>query len=145
VFGPFPGATSLDTHFAPNCGAGGGGGFLSNCGSNGDCQGGLCYLNGGPGFCTNPCRTQDECGDGNACQVDEEGNDVYSACFPWQPNAGQGASCGDDNMCRGAWCDTGQCTNICFTDADCTVVGWRCIPQASSLPTGNYLLLACGP
>jgi hypothetical protein len=53
-----------------------------------------------------------------------------------------------DSDCRGDWCLTGQminqCTAICFTDADC-IAGWHCVPQLSTLPSGNYLQLACSP
>lgn len=146
VFGTFPGQSSIDTHFAPSCSAGGPGTYGADCSGNGDCQGGLCYQTNMGAYCTNPCRSQAECGDGSACQVDQEGNDVYAACFPWPATGGQGAACTSDEMCQGDWCGTSsQCTSICFTNADCTVVGWTCTPQPSTLPTGDYLLLACGP
>ncbi len=144
VFGTFPGASSLDKHFAPHCGAGGGTPFGNSCTGNGDCQGGLCYQTGTGGYCTQPCRSQ-ECGFGYACQVDEEGNDVYAACFPWMPDAVEGAACTSNNQCQGDWCGTtSQCTSICFTSSDC-ISGWTCTPQPSTLATGNYLLLVCGP
>jgi hypothetical protein len=150
AFGAFPGKAGVDTHFAPLCATAtltsGSSGFGAACQNNAECQGGLCYQTGSGGNCTNPCRTQDECGAGNACQVDAQGNDLYAACFPWQPAGPQGSACTTDNDCRGDWCGTtNQCAGICFTDADCTVSGWHCIPQASSFPMGNYLLLACGP
>jgi hypothetical protein len=151
VFGTFPGASNLDTHFAPNCSAGGGTPFGNSCGVNGDCQGGLCYQTGMGAYCTQPCRVQN-CGFGYACQVDQQGNDLYAACFPWMPDVAEGQGCSSDDVCQSDWCLTSNqlCTSICFTNSDC-MSGWTCTPQATpapqatTFPTGNYVLLACGP
>jgi hypothetical protein len=155
VFGTFPGQQGIDTHFAPHCGATGPQPYGSLCTSNSDCQGGLCFQSGSSSNCTNPCRSQSECGSGNACQFYEQGGDLYSACFPLQMGQGTGdlgATCSMDLQCLGLYCNTGaqggQCTGPCFTNADCAAVpGWRCTPQLSigMLPTGNYNALGCGP
>jgi hypothetical protein len=140
-------------HFAPSCGAAGSAPFGNSCGGNGDCQGGLCYQTGMGGYCTQPCRVQN-CGVGYACQIDQQGNDYYAACFPWMPDVPEGAACSIDDACQSDWCLTSQvCTSICFTNADCSnvVPGWACTPQAtpgtqaSTFPPGSYVLLACGP
>jgi hypothetical protein len=155
VFGAFPGKQGIDTHFAPHCGATGPQPYGSVCTSNLDCQGGLCFQSGNSGNCTNPCRGQSECGNGNACQFYEQGGDLYSACFPLQTGEGTGdlgAVCSMDIQCLGLYCNTGtqggQCTGPCFTNSDCSSVsGWRCTPQLliGNLPTGNYNALGCGP
>ncbi|HEY8087324.1 MAG TPA: hypothetical protein VIF09_05755 [Polyangiaceae bacterium] len=145
AFGNFPGAATLDRHFAAFCGLPGGAlAYGDACSGNNQCSGGLCYESGGSGNCTRPCGSADECGAGNGCQLDQQGSDIYAACFP-ATGGQEGANCSNDGQCLGAWCGAGNmCTNICYSDSACTVVGWRCLPQADSLQTGNYLVLACG-
>jgi hypothetical protein len=84
-----------------------------------------------------------------------QGNDVYSACFPLQGGQGTGgigAQCTSDNQCLGLYCNMGatggQCTGPCFTDLDCMAVpGWHCRPQLLITFTGvgDYTTLGCGP
>jgi hypothetical protein len=145
TFGPFPGKTSIDTQFAPRCGppsgAGGDGAF---CTVNGDCQGGLCAQ----GLCTSPCRTTGECNPGSVCDFDSSGADIYWACFPETEGTGaEGDPCsGVDSQCASNWCGpNGLCENECFTDADCSVSGWTCMPEPNTTHAGSYVFLICQP
>jgi hypothetical protein len=146
AFGNFPGAVSLDTHFTGLCGPpGGAGAYDAPCGGNGDCAGGLCYQQGSGGNCTRPCATSDECGSGNGCFGEAQGSDIYFACFPWSATAETGASCSNDDQCRGDWCGSNsQCSNVCLTDSGCPA-GWHCLPQLDQVPgLGSYVILVCG-
>jgi hypothetical protein len=150
VFGAFPGQSGVDSHYAAHCGASGPDAYGSPCTYDTDCQGGLCYQSGGGGNCTQPCRSQSECGQGNGCQLDERGNDVYAACFPLVMGQGSGAlgdSCSNDNACSSFYCGaTGQCSSVCFADSDCSAVSsWRCTTLPASVASGSILMLACGP
>jgi hypothetical protein len=147
TFGAFPGATSLDTHFTARCGPPRGlYGYEASCAGDDQCIGGLCSPDptGTGSYCTNACRSSDDCAPGATCLLDERGTDIYFACFP-SSGLAQGAKCSTNDQCLGAWCGTGnQCSNICFTDAQC-IQGWRCTPQPDVLATGTYLVLGCGP
>ncbi len=154
VLGAFPGMSSIDTHFAPHCGAAGPNPFAAACVSNSDCQGGVCIQTGTGGACTGPCRGENECESGASCEFYNQGNDVYAACFPLamgQGSGGIGASCTADTQCLGLYCNMGasggQCSGPCFTSSDCMAVqGWRCTPQLMiSFSAGNYTVLGCGP
>ncbi|HEY8042508.1 MAG TPA: hypothetical protein VIF15_22050 [Polyangiaceae bacterium] len=146
VFGTFPGKASLDTHFTAQCGTGGPGQYSTGCTDGTQCQGGLCFANG----CTNPCHSPGECGGGNACQLDFQGNDIYAACFPTTSTETnpEGATCSNDNQCLGDWCGTttNKCTNICIGNSDCAAVpGWYCRPEEDTTPNGTFNVLVCGP
>jgi hypothetical protein len=152
-FGTFPGSGSADKHFAAWCGPPGGadqGG--AQCSSSDQCAGGLCYTDTGgeyPPYCVQPCSTSAECGSGAACQLDVQGGDIYAACFPLMGDEGaQGAPCTNGyQQCLGGLCNAqGLCTNICFSDAVCTVSAWTCKPmQDDGYPPGDPTVLACGP
>jgi hypothetical protein len=147
VFGTFPGR-DFDTHFAPHCGAGGGQYSAgADCSSNADCESNYCYPFSTPTYCVDPCRTPGDCGSHLACQLDWQTSDgVYAACFPFESGGEQGASCNTDDQCAGDYCVSGQCSGVCFTDADCTVPGWRCSPQLYAVGQNNsYPILLCGP
>jgi hypothetical protein len=155
-FGTFPGAGSADKHFAAWCGPPGGAGQDgAQCSSSDQCAGGLCYTDTGgeyPPYCVQPCSTSAECGTSDVgCQLDAQGGDIYAACFPLTSQlAGQGASCSGTNgyeECLGGLCNAqGMCTNICFSDAVCTVSGWTCKPMLDDeYPPGSPTVLACGP
>ncbi|HEX8792265.1 MAG TPA: hypothetical protein VF765_15025 [Polyangiaceae bacterium] len=146
AFGAFPGR-SFDTHFAPHCQAQTGSlGFGASCSSSSQCRGGLCYQSGGGGNCTNPCETSAECGPGNGCQFDQQGQDVYVACFPTPGSKADGLACTMDSQCAGYWCNSSsECTGACFRNSDCTVSGWYCRTEADTVPTGTYDVLVCGP
>ena len=89
-------------------------------------------------------RSSSECGRRHACLLDDQGSDVYVACFPSNVTADEGATCSIDDECLGAWCGSkNQCSNVCFTDGACSIVGWHCLPQHDSSRAGNYLVLAC--
>jgi hypothetical protein len=148
TFGAFPG-TGFDTHYTARCGPARGlydAGV--SCSGDDQCQGGLCVSYRSGLYCTNACRTDAECGAGAGCLIDQRGIDVYFACFP-STGSMQGTQCSTDVQCLGDWCiptsTVNMCSGVCFTDADCTVLGWRCTPQPDQLPTGNYLVLGCGP
>jgi hypothetical protein len=148
TFGVFPGASGIDAHFTARCGPARGSYATGlSCSGDDQCQGGLCVNDGsgaGP-YCTNPCRTDADCGSGGACLIGAQGIDLYFACFPSNGLGTQGSSCTTDSQCAGYWCGTGnKCTDVCVTDADC-ITGWRCTPQPDNLPTGEYLVLGCGP
>jgi len=146
AFGGFPGAVSLDTHFTALCGPPGGastGG--APCNDSNQCAGGLCYPSSPQDYCVEPCGSSTECATGSGCQLDFQDSDMYFACFPWPGTDAEDTSCSSDMQCLGGWCQENLCTNVCFTDASC-VSGWRCTPQADDgFPTGNYLVLVCGP
>jgi hypothetical protein len=131
AFGTFPGAAGLDTHYVAFCQPyPGSGTFGSLCSVGTECQGGLCIITQ-PSFCTVPCRSSDECGSGSACQYTSVGTDLDFACL--YTFASQtlplGASCSDYNQCIGGICNSNECTNVCFTDADCRPALPHCTPQ----------------
>jgi hypothetical protein len=146
AFGAFPGR-SFDRHFAPHCTPQVGSlGYSASCSSSSQCRGGLCYQSGGGGYCTNPCETSAECGSGNGCQFDQQGQDLYAACFPTPGGLVQGQACTTNQQCAGYWCNSSsQCTGACFRNSDCTVSGWFCRAEADTVPTGTYDVLVCGP
>lgn len=147
AFGAFPGRT-FDTHFAPHCQPQTGSlGYGAACSSSSQCRGGLCYQSGGGGNCTNACETSTECGSGNGCQLDQQGQDIYAACFPTPGATAEGQACTMDQQCAGYWCNSeSKCTNVCFRNQDCSSVsGWYCRPEADTVPTGTYDVLVCGP
>jgi hypothetical protein len=156
AFGFFQGTASFDTHYAARCGPVGGSGTAGSlCSVSSQCAGGLCYTNVPPedsAFCVQPCATQTECGSGFACQLDINGNDIYAGCFNLygNGNAPEGAGCSEYTSCLGGLCNAGLCSNICFSDAVCSVSGWSCKPELdTSYPLGpqnqEYTVLACGP
>jgi hypothetical protein len=128
AFGAFPGRVTFDTHFAGRCGP-----APSGSGDAGDVGA--------------PCRSPSDCPAGDGCLLYEQGVDLAAVCQPSDGARAQGATCspGGGAACAGGWCSAhGRCTGICFSDGDC-MAGWRCTPQLDSLPTGNYLVLGCGP
>lgn len=153
-FGTFPGVGSADKHFAAWCGPPGGADQEdAQCSSDDECAGGLCYTDtgGSPPYCVQPCSTSAECGSGVGCQLDAQGGDIYAACFPLSGEQGaEGAPCSGATgyqECLGGLCNAqGMCTNICFSDAVCTVSGWTCKPMLDDeYPPGSPTVLACGP
>jgi hypothetical protein len=152
AFGFFQGTASFDQHYAARCGPVGGSGIAGSlCSVSSQCAGGLCYTNVPPpysAFCVQPCATQTECGSGYACQLDINGNDIYAGCFNLEGNgtAPEGSQCSNYGSCLGGLCNAGLCSNICFSDAVCSVSGWRCRPELdTSYPAGDPTVLACGP
>lgn len=147
AFGAFPGRTSFDTHFAPHCQPQVGSlGFGASCSNSSQCRGGLCYQSTGAGNCTNPCEGSGECGPGNGCQIDQQGSDLYFACFPTPGSIMEGQACTSDQQCAGYWCgSTNECTDVCLRNADCTVAGWYCRTEPDMGPNGTYNVLVCGP
>ncbi|MCA9671066.1 MAG: hypothetical protein KC503_35960, partial [Myxococcales bacterium] len=72
------------------------------------------------GRCTDPCRADGDCPQGQACNLDT------GRCFI---DGGGGDECiVDDVDCRDPrFCDAGRCTNPCRADGDCAQ-GQRCSP-----------------
>jgi len=148
-FASFPGATGFDKGYVASCGSGGSGQNGSSCNGNSDCQSELCDSNFN-GTCRNACRNTADCGGGSVscAYVSTMGNNaVIAACFPGGGNASEGQSCSSDGQCQSQFCDpvARECTDVCFTDADCTKPGWRCRPEQVTLQAGgSYTVLACG-
>jgi hypothetical protein len=72
---------------------------------------------------------------------------VTAACLPGAGHSADGASCSNDSDCLSQFCDptSNQCTDVCFTNADCTKSGWHCRPEQVQLSTGgSYSVLLCG-
>ena len=147
-FGGFPG-TGFDVHFAAHCAPPAG--LLPNasaCRSAAECQSGFCdtiLL-----VCRDACGNAQDCGaPRQSCgyTVSTPGSaGVVSACGQSQQGTGvQGSSCQAVGECLNGFCNptSHQCTDVCFTDADCTVPGWRCRPEAVQFG-GSYSVLSCG-
>jgi hypothetical protein len=73
-------------------------------------------------------------------------NNIGAACFP-QPGAStaEGGKCSQDSECVTGFCNpmSKQCSDVCFSDADCTVTGWRCRPQYVTLRGGGMTSVMC--
>jgi hypothetical protein len=150
-FASFPGATSVDQNFVAWCGQAGGGQNGDNCNNNSSCASNLCD---GIDGCANACRNTGDCTNGESCAYvnPPAPNDtaVVAACFSGAGNTSMGASCSSDTDCKSQFCDTGgthECTDVCFTNADCAAKsGWRCRPESVTLQSGGKVeVLACGP
>jgi hypothetical protein len=149
-FQTFPGAAAVDKNFVAWCGQAGNGGNGASCSQNSSCQSNLCDSIDG---CSNACRNTGDCSQGESCAyVDPPPPDssaVVAACFGGAGNASEGSSCSTDGDCKSQFCDTGgthECSDVCFSNADCTKSGWRCRPERITLTSGGTVtVLACGP
>jgi hypothetical protein len=132
-FGAFPGV-SFDTHAA------------ALCGPSGTC---------GTGFqCDKPCRNTAECGANQACYylpATLPSSDISAACTAANGSGAQGSRCTSDFQCASNFCDTTgsvtmECSDVCFSNADCKVDGWYCRPESIMVTSGGtYSVLVCGP
>jgi hypothetical protein len=139
----------------------------TTCTTNGYCHGGACEPDPTSSFnseCMQPCCSTANagtpgamgCGTGFACYAlnvnppadwipvcsQPSGNDTDG-----QPltigTGGMGASCTLNRDCRSTHCFGGRCTDVCCSDADCTVVaGWVCRPRPGAGTNGVFL--RCG-
>jgi hypothetical protein len=151
-FGTFPGRAS-DQAFVPFCsppvGTGASG---AACAADSDCASNLCAPNG---HCYDACRNTAECGDpslecGYAFPTAVMLNEIVSVCetsFGTAAHGGQGAACQNNDECQSGFCDASsmQCTDVCYTDADCTPPGWRCRPDVTLMfGSRTYSAFGCG-
>ncbi|MGH7298091.1 MAG: hypothetical protein ACRELB_24340, partial [Polyangiaceae bacterium] len=148
-FAAFVGAASFDKNYVAWCGQAGNGQNGANCSSNNSCASALCD---GIDGCADACRNTADCSQGESCAYVSPASPntaVVAACFSGAGNASEGSSCSSDQDCKSQFCDTTitqQCTDVCFTNADCTKSGWRCRPEAVTLQSGGKVtVLACGP
>lgn len=149
-FATFPGTSVIDQNFVAWCGQSGSGQNGDNCSSNSSCASNLCD---GIDGCANACRNTGDCTLGESCAYVNppapNSSAVVAACFSGGGNAAEGSACQNDSDCRSQFCDTGgtnECTDVCFTNADCTHTGWRCRPEGVTLQGGGKVeVLACGP
>jgi hypothetical protein len=152
-FGTFPGKTTIDMAFVPSCSAPGGSSPTgSACTTASDCRGGLCTPDG---QCHDACRDTADCGDPTLeCGYFFPNlmlNELVSACetsYGGASKGGQGASCGGNGDCQTGFCDamSMECTDVCYTDSDCTPQGWRCRPDVTlDFDMQSYSVFACGP
>jgi hypothetical protein len=148
-FDNFPGAVSFDKSYTGFCGTAGSGANGSSCTVSTDCQSNLCDNSSFTGTCRNACRNTADCGgQGVSCAyVSVTTGAFFAACFPGAGTAAEGQSCTSDAQCQSQFCNgAGQCTDVCFSDSDCTMTGWRCRPeQVNNLKGGGtYWVMVCG-
>jgi hypothetical protein len=153
-FGMFPGAVEFDRGYAAFCGRafGPAGPNAAPCMSPYQCMSGLCDY----AYCENACRSTADCtAYGQSCTYSNppapNGSAVIAVCSAAPgalPGAGvEGSWCTSNANCQSQFCDatSHQCTDVCFTDADCTQSGWRCRPEQVKQEAGTISVLACGP
>jgi hypothetical protein len=151
-FGTFPGTPTFDQNYTPFCGPAGTGTNGSSCNFASDCASNLCAIPPGPGgagTCQDACRSAADCsGHGYSCGYGrDQGNVVFPACFSYTFAGAEGQACQRNSDCESGLCDmAGLCTDVCFSDMDCTVSGWHCRPQLITLRSGGAAsVLCCGP
>jgi hypothetical protein len=154
----FPGHALFDRAFVANCGFGGGAKAGTNCVTADDCQSGACderLMR----ICRNLCRNSTDCSTGLACTYTAPSPPrgmssfpppapVVAVCSPSAGNKAEGAPCTSDLECQSAFCNQTSklCTDVCFTDMDCTFAGWRCRPEQVIIGSGGAAsVLCCGP
>ncbi len=153
-FATFPGA-GFDTHQTAWCGSAIGtvpaGGVCGGLNADMQCASGKC---GSLGRCESVCRSSTDCAAGQACTYSlgpsfttNTDTDIVAGCGASAGGpGGDGASCNSNADCVSAFCDGTQCTDVCFSDADCTKAGWRCRPEQVKTQFSNayYSILSCG-
>jgi hypothetical protein len=146
-FGTFPGVAAFDQNFSPFCGSAGTGTNGSNCNFPSDCASNFCT--GRPGVCQDACRSASDCGgQGYSCGYGrDQSNVVFPACFSYSFAGAEGQPCMRNSDCESGLCDmAGLCTDVCFSDTDCSVSGWHCRPEQIMLRSGGVAsVLCCGP
>jgi hypothetical protein len=137
--GAFPGAAGFDSHRTGYCNA-----STSSC-----------------GFGSPPCiacRTSSDCSSViEVCSyaaASAGSADIVATCEPWPttPPYGtgtQGTPCASNASCASDYCDPGtnECSDVCFTDKDCSAPGWHCRTELATISGvgSNYYVLRCGP
>jgi hypothetical protein len=154
-FTNFPGTAKPDQNFSANCGPSPGTRpNASMCNGNTDCRSELCASDTSfsNAYCHNACRGSSDCGSQGACAYVGDSGNVLAACVLSNGNLQDGQSCNPMNdTCQTGFCSSSslQCTDVCFSDADCTKSGWHCRPESLTVivmgsPAGTYSVLACG-
>ncbi len=145
-FGTFPGTPSFDQNYTPYCAQAGTGTNGTNCNFASDCASNVCTS---PGVCQDACRSAADCsGRGYSCgYARNQSNAVFPACFSSALAGSEGQPCQRNSDCQSGLCDMGaKCTDVCFSDKDCTVSGWYCRPEQITLRSGGVAsVLCCGP
>jgi hypothetical protein len=144
-FSTFPGNTN-DTHYAAWCSPPGAGMLApgSPCAIDGVCASDRC----GVGFgCEAICRSTNDCANGFACSYSAgpfANKDIAAGCMPAMGTLAEGSTCKNNGDCETNFCDSGKCSDVCFSDSDC-IKGWHCRPVKISLSNGGYEdILSCG-
>ena len=151
-FSAFPGNVS-DTHYTAWCSPPGNGmeQGASPCAIDGVCASNRCA--GLPSVCESACRSSANCGPGMACAYTAGpfmNKDIAAGCVPANAAGALGASCRNNGDCVTNFCDTSvtsmaHCSDVCFSDADCTKMDWHCRPANVTLSSGlTYHILSCG-
>jgi hypothetical protein len=98
--------------------------------------------------CRNACRNSSDCSTGQECGYTLPTTSSFvSLCSGSLGTRPEGTSCQGNTDCQSGFCDSTslQCTDVCYSDTDCTVDTWRCRPEVVVLAGGVRLsYLACG-
>jgi len=146
-FSAFPGV-GFDMHFAAHCAAPAGlGADGVACRALTDCQSGFCDALSL--VCRAPCGNPQDCApahqDCGYSGATPMSGGLVAACGSVQGPGAEGAACQAVSDCQNSFCNMAihQCTDVCFSDADCTVPGWRCRPMVVQFG-GSFSVLSCG-
>jgi hypothetical protein len=151
TFGDFPGLVSFDQGMVAYCGQGGTRLDGDACTFPQQCRSNFCD---GDGYCRDACRNSRECGNGFVCMYARQGPpnmEVIAACAVAGGNGALGDACSSSQDCFTGLCiapspsdpTTKRCTDVCFTDADCSYPGWRCGPHSATLRSGGATSVMC--
>ncbi len=126
----------------------------ASCTQNSNCRSGICsrYTNS----CAQPCCSDSDCASNQNCSVyDLDTANIVKVCTPASGGSGAfGATCTMASDCQSETCiptdpsqmnSPRQCSTLCCTDADCSVLprGGTC--QAFNGPVMGSLIGACVP
>jgi hypothetical protein len=150
-FGTFPGR-AVDRVYAPYCAPAGG--TMPNgtaCSTGATCRSGFCAPDN---QCHDACRNTGECGSAalecGYALPSLTSKEILAVCensYGTAAARSEGAACTNNNQCQSGYCDaaTMQCTDVCFSDSDCTVPNWHCRPSIGMLFGTTFSVSACGP
>ncbi len=123
----------------------------SLCNSDAECFFGSCV-----GTCADHCRSNADCGSGDACApwpMVVTYDNTYSSFVPvcmdkvYSGTQADGTACTSDGQCQSDWCQGGICTTPCGTSADCTggLAGKKCTLRTFSDDTASitYAMSFC--